>query len=123
MKPYLASLINAFVLILLGLWGYFGSETPSFTSLIPAIVGMILLLLNWGLRKDKSIIAHIVVVLTFLVLVALVKPLTGAIGRSDTNAIIRVSVMMFFTLIAMIYFIKNFMDARANKKTRKPAGN
>lgn len=116
MKPYLASLINAFVLILLGLWGYFGSETPSFTSLIPAIVGMILLLLNWGLRKDKSIIAHIVVVLTFLVLVALVKPLTGAIGRSDTTAIIRVFVMMASSLMAMIYFIKNFMDARANKK-------
>ncbi len=116
MKPYLASLINAFVLILLGLWGYFGSETPSFTSLIPAFVGMILLLLNWGLRKDKSIIAHIVVMLTFLVLVALVKPLTGAIGRSDTNAIIRVSVMMASTLVAMIYFIKSFMDARANKK-------
>ncbi len=116
MKPYLASLINAFILILLGLWGYFGSETPSFTSLIPAVVGFILLLLNWGLRKDNRVIAHIVVVLTFLVLVALVKPLTGAIGRSATTAIIRVSVMMTSTLMAMIYFIKSFMDARSSKE-------
>ena len=116
MKPYLASLINAFVLILLGLWGYFSSETPSFTSLIPAVVGLILLLLNWGLRKDKSVIAHIVVVLTFLVLVALVKPLTGAIERSDSNAIIRVSVMIASSLMAMIYFIKSFMSARSSKK-------
>ena len=116
MKPYLASLINAFVLILLGLWGYFGSDTPSFTALIPALVGFILLLLNWGLRKDNRIIAHVVVVLTFLLLIALVKPLTGAIGRNDTTAIIRVIIMIASTLMALIYFVKSFINARSKKE-------
>lgn len=116
MKAYFASLINAFVLILLGFWGYFGSETPSFTSLIPAATGFILLILNWGLRKENRTIAHVVVLLTFLTLVALVKPLTGAIGRDDTTAIIRVSLMIASTLLALVYFMKSFRDARAKKE-------
>ena len=116
MKPYLASLINAFVLILLGLWSYFGSETPSFTALIPAVIGFVLLLLNWGLRKDNRTVAHVVVSLTFITLIALLKPLTGAIGRNDATAIIRVSVMIASTLIALIIFIKSFRSARLAKK-------
>jgi len=115
MKSYFASLINAFVLILLGLWGYFGSETPSFTALIPVVIGIILLLLNWGLRKENRVISHVVVLFTFLTLVALIKPLTGALGRNDTIAIIRVSVMIASTLFAFIYFIKSFLDARATR--------
>lgn len=119
MKTYLASLINAFILILLGLWGYFGSETPSITSLIPVAIGIILLLLNWGLRKENRAVAHIVVVLTFLTLVALIKPISGAIGRSDTLAIFRVGFMLIATLVALIYFIKNFRDARKKRNNHE----
>ena len=116
MKSYLASLINAFVLILLSLWSYFGSETPSFTALIPAVIGFVLLLLNWGLRKDNRTIAHVVVLLTFLTLIALVKPLTGAIGRNDVAAIFRVSVMIASTLFSLTIFIKSFRDSRSANK-------
>ncbi len=119
MKTYVASLINACVLILLGLWSYFGSETPSFTALIPVAIGVILLLFNRGLRKENRTIAHIVVVLTFLTLVALIKPMAGAIGRSDTLAIIRVGFMFITTLVALIHFIKSFRDARANRKDQE----
>ena len=119
MKTYLVSLINAFVLILLGLWGYFGSETPSFTALIPVAIGIILLLLNWGLRKENRAIAHIVVILTFLTLVALIKPMAGAFNRSDTLAIIRVGFMFITTLVALVYFVKSFRDARENRKDQE----
>ena len=115
MKPYLASLINAILLIILGLWAYFGSDSPSFTALIPVIAGVILLLLNSGIRKENKTIAHIAVVITLLVLIGLIKPLTGALGREDTLALTRVIVMILSTLLALIIFIKSFIDARKNR--------
>lgn len=115
MKPYLASLINAILLILLGLWGYFSSETPSITALIPVFIGVILIFLNSGLKKENKTIAHIAVILTFLVLIGLIKPLTGAFAREDTAAIARVVIMIVSTLTALISFVKSFIDARKNK--------
>jgi cytochrome b len=115
MKPYLASLINAALLIILGLWAYFSSDTPSFTALIPVIAGVILLLLNSGIKKENKTIAHIAVVITLLVLIGLIKPLTGALGRDDSMAVTRVIVMILSTLVALISFIKSFVDARKNR--------
>ena len=112
MKPFIASLANALFLIILGLWGYFASQSPSFTALIPVIAGAVLLGLNNGLRKENKIVSHIAVVLTLLLLVALIKPLTGALGRSDAGAIMRVVVMMASTLWAVIVFVKSFIENR-----------
>jgi hypothetical protein len=60
MKAYQVSLINALTLIALGVWGYFASESPSPTAFIPAGLGVILLVLNGGLRPHllQHIIAH-----------------------------------------------------------------
>ena len=114
MKAYIASLQNAIILIAFGLWGYFGSDTPSFTSLIPVAIGFILLLLNPGVRKENKIIAHVAVVLTVLVLVGLAKPMAGAMGRSDIAAEFRVGFMILSTFVALGVFVKSFMDARKN---------
>lgn len=115
MKPYMANLINSIVLILLGLWSYFGSETPSMTALIPTFVGVVLLVMVKPMQKGNRVVAHIVVVLTLILLVALIKPLTGALNRESQIGIIRVVVMMATSLIAMIVFIKSFVDARIKK--------
>ncbi|MFC2116662.1 hypothetical protein ACFLTU_09305 [Bacteroidota bacterium] len=116
MKPYMASLINAGILIAFGLWGYFGSDNPSLTAFIPVAAGVILLGLNVGIRKENKIIAHIAVILTLLILVALAKPLTAAISRSDSSAIFRITFMILSTLLAMVYFIRSFIEARKNPK-------
>tara|TARA_B100001059_G_scaffold235599_1_gene281810 strand:+ start:5853 stop:6206 length:354 start_codon:yes stop_codon:yes gene_type:complete len=115
MKPHKISLINAVILILISSWGYFSSETPSKTALIPAFIGLIILLLNKGLKKENKAIAHIIVLLTLIVLIGLIKPLTGAVERNDDFAIIRVGIMIISTLIALILFVKNFIDIRKNK--------
>ncbi|MFB6341553.1 hypothetical protein ACE1ET_07515 [Saccharicrinis sp. FJH62] len=115
MKPYLANLINSIVLIALGLWSYFGSETPSVTALIPVFVGVVLLAMVKPMQGGNRVVAHIVVTLTFLLLVSLVKPLTGAIGRDSQIGVIRVVIMMATSLYAMIIFIKSFVDARVKK--------
>ena len=112
MKPYLMNLINSLALIAIGSWAYFSSETPSVTALIPVIAGVILLLLTPGFKRGSRVLAHLAVVLTFLILIGLIKPLTGAIGRSDSLGIARVSLMIITSILAIVVFIKSFMHAR-----------
>ena len=116
MKAHVASLVNAVVLIGFGLWGYLGSETPSKTALIPVVFGVVLLFLYRGVKKENKIVAHIAVLLTLLILGGLVKPLTAAIGREDGMAIMRVSVMLLTTVVALVFFIKSFIDVRRARK-------
>ena len=119
MKPFQANLLNAGVLIVMGLWGYLSSETPSTTALIPVIFGVIFALATPPFKKENKIVAHIVVLLTFLLIIALVMPLRGAITRGDTMAMIRVGLMIATSIFAMVIFIKSFIDAR---KAREQAG-
>ncbi len=120
MKAYSVSLINAAILIVLAAWGYLSSDTPSITALIPATIGVLLILCNNGVKKENKVIAHIAVMLTLVILIGLIKPLTGAIGRNDMPAIFRVIAMLLSTAIALLYFIKSFRDARKNReKTAK----
>jgi hypothetical protein len=112
MKPYIASMTNAIILIAFGLWGYYSSETPSPTAFIPVIIGGLIAALNSGVKKENKIVAHIVVLLTLVVLIGLIKPLTGAIGRSDTMAIFRVTTMIISTVWAMVTFVQSFIAAR-----------
>ena len=112
MKSNIVNLVNAIVLILFGLWGYFTSDEPSVTAFIPVVFGIILISLNSGLKKENKISSHIIVVLTLLVLIGLVKPLLGTIERGDSIALIRVIIMIFTSTIAMVTFVKSFIDAR-----------
>ena len=116
MKAYQVSLINAVTLIALGVWGYFASESPSPTAFIPAGLGVILLVLNGGLRKENKMIAHIAVLVTLITLAGLFMPLKGALGREDTMAIVRVSVMMLTTVAAIVAFVRSFIEARRNRE-------
>ena len=113
MKPYFINLLNSIVLISLGTWAYFSSDHPSVTALIPVFGGIILIIITPGFKKGNRVLAHIAVILTFVMLLGLIKPLTGAIGRSDSTGIARVSVMMLTSIIAMGVFIKSFIDARS----------
>ena len=116
MKAHTASLINAVLLIVLPLWGYLSSETPSKTALIPAGIGIILLAMNPGVKKENKVIAHIAVLLTLLILIALITPLMGAVGRGDGLAILRLAAMIVSTALAMVFFVKSFIDARKRRE-------
>lgn len=110
MNAAVASLANAMVLIVIGLWGAYATGWAP-TSFIPVAFGVILLLLNGGVRKENKVIAHVAVLLTLLVLVALFMPLMGALERGGA-APIRIIIMQLSSLVAMIAFIKSFRDAR-----------
>ena len=115
-KPYQISAINAVSLIALGSYGYIKSDSPSITALIPVIFGVLLLLMNSGIKSENKLIAHVAVTLTLVILFGLAMPLLGAIGRSDTYAILRVSVMVITTVVSMVFFVKSFIEARKNKE-------
>ena len=121
MKPHIASLINAISLIGISLWGYFGSEKPSPTAFIPAAFGVLLLACLPGVKSHNKMVAHVAVLLTLVVLLALFMPLKGAIGRQDTMAIIRVGLMLATTVIAMVFFVKSFIDARKARVSESDA--
>ena len=112
MKPFQANLVNAAVLIILGLWGYLGSETPSATALIPVGFGVIFALAPPPFKKENKVVAHIIVLLTLLIIIALFMPLRGALGRGDTIAAARVGIMIATSIVAMVIYIKSFIDAR-----------
>ena len=112
MKPFQANLVNAAVLIVLGLWGYLGSETPSPTALIPVGFGVIFALATPPFKKENKVVAHIIVLLTLLIIIALFMPLRGALGRGDTVAAVRVGIMIATSIVAMVIYIKSFIDAR-----------
>ncbi len=116
MKPFQANLVNAAVLILLGLWGYLGSETPSPTALIPVGFGVIFALATPPFKKENKVVAHIIVLLTLLIIIALFMPLRGALGRGDTVAAVRVGIMIATSVVAMVIYIKSFIDARKARK-------
>ncbi|MEM6421475.1 MAG: hypothetical protein AAF698_02720 [Pseudomonadota bacterium] len=115
MTAHTASLINGLVLIACSAWAYVAAGGASATALIPAGFGLALLLCYQGVRAQNKVIAHIAAVLTLVVLVALVMPLSGAIGRGDAAAVIRVGLMLAATAVAMVFFVKSFIDARRAK--------
>jgi hypothetical protein len=123
MKAHTASFINALILIGLGLWAFFGSETPSKTAFIPVGFGIVILAMVPGVKKENKAIAHAAVLLTLVILIALIKPLTAASERGDCKALYRVLIMMGSSAIALFYFIKSFIDVRRARAAQVADGN
>lgn len=110
--PFLINWFNSLVLIILGTYAYFISDNPSVTALIPVFAGVLLLILSYWIKHKSKMAAHFAVFLTFILLFALIKPLSAALGRDDIPASVRVSLMILSCLLASIVFIKSFFDAR-----------
>jgi hypothetical protein len=119
MKPYQATILNAAVLVVFGLWAYLNVavESRSMTILIPVFFGIALALLVVPFKKDNKIAAHIIAGLTLLISLALIMPLLGSIGREDMLAVFRVGVMMAVSLFALIVYIKSFIAIRRARQS------
>lgn len=117
MKPFIANLLTAVVLIGIGLWGYLENrategDAVSPTALIPVVGGAIFLLLTPGMKKENKVVAHIVVLLTLLLAIGFIKPLSSAIIDGDSMGMLRVGLMLVTCVVAMVIYIKSFIDAR-----------
>ena len=116
MKAHQASLINAVVLIAMGLWAYFAAASAPKTAFVPVGFGVLLLALNSGVKKENKVVAHIAVALTTLVLLSLIMPLVGSINRGNNLAVVRVALMMASSAYAIVYFVKSFKEARRQRE-------
>lgn len=108
-----ANLLNAICLLSMGAWGFF--DTNSYTALIPVGFGLVLLICQKGVTQENKVIAHVAVTLTLLILVAMVgMRLPKSIDKGGVG-LYRVLSMTITSAIAMVLFIKSFIDARKNK--------
>jgi len=110
MQPWRANFINGVILAVMGLWA--GLTSTSGTAFIPLVFGVIFLICTPFMRNNNKIVAHIVVVLTLLAIIGFIKPLMGSIERANTLGIIRTVVMIFSCIVALVVFIKSFINAR-----------
>ena len=112
------NLINALTLVIVGLWGFIDVNTPSletgisWTALIPVFFGAVFLLCQKGIKNDSKIIAHISVVLTLLILIALVGKRLPISIENGGIGLFRVAVMSLTSLLAFIIFIRSFIENR-----------
>ena len=116
MTPEKANLLNSLTLIIFGLWGYFEVMSP--TALIPVGFGVILLLCFVIISAKPSLtklIAHIAVLLTLIILIALVGVRLPKSIESGGFGLIRVITMSGTSALALVYFIKNFIAMRKEK--------
>jgi len=122
MKPYIANLMNAGVLIGVGLIGYFSAGKAP-TALIPVGFGALFLILHPWMKKDNKVVAHIVVVLTLLLILMLAgMPLRKAMANSNTGAMMRLGLMIVAGIVAMVSYIKSFRDVRKAREAEARKG-
>ena len=113
MNSFKANIINSLSLIFIGLWGYLEVVSP--TALIPVVFGVILLLCTNGLKKQNKLIAHIAVLLTLVILLALIFMRLPKSLDSGGIGLIRVIIMILTSIFSMVYFVKSFIANRKNK--------
>jgi|TARA_B110000046_G_scaffold169223_1_gene188144 hypothetical protein len=113
MKASFYNVLNSIVLISLGLWGYIDyTDVQSPTALIPVGFGVILLLCTIGLKKENKIIAHVAVLLTLVILVALVGMRLPKSLDSGGVGLFRVIAMIATSVLSMVAFVLSFIKAR-----------
>ena len=101
---------NAGVLIILGIYGYFVSGSP--TSFIATAIGVVLFLISLPVKNDNKTAAHIGVGLTLVTAIMFIF-----IGLKRSNLIILV--MAIFTILALIFYVMDFMKRKKEREGAK----
>jgi 4-hydroxybenzoate polyprenyltransferase len=109
-KNHLIMMINAIILIALGVYGYIISASP--TALIAPAVGIILLALAIPTKKENSTMAHIAVGLTFIASVTFI-----IVGIRRANAL--VIAMGIISFICFDLYVLNFIMRKKQKEEAK----
>jgi len=117
------SIVWGIILITLGLISYFGISSESITALIPAFLGIPVLVLGWLAMNEKYLkhSMHGVAVLMLLGfggtvggLVKFFRMIGGEVFERPSAIIIQ-AIMAVLCLIFLIFAIKSFIDARKKK--------
>jgi hypothetical protein len=117
------SIIFGIILISIGLFGYFGLGSQSITALIPAFLGLPVVILGvLGLNEKRlKVTMHIASVLMLLGFLGTVRGLFKFFSMIGGNAVERPeavtvqAIMAVLCLIFLAFAVKSFIDARKNK--------
>ncbi len=113
MKPYNITLINGIVLVIMGLWGYLITFSP--TAGIAPVMGALFLACTDKFKAGNQMVIHIVVLLTLILTISLFVPLKSEILERDSLGTFRVSLMFLSGLLACFVYVKSFIDNRKNR--------
>jgi Ca2+/Na+ antiporter len=109
-KNHIVMQINAAMLILIGLWGFYSSGSP--TALIAPATGIILLILSFPTKNEKHVAAHIAVILTLIISVAFL-----VIGFRRANTL--VIIMGVISLLCFGVYLLNFFIRKKQRNENK----
>ena len=112
MKPYQVNIINASVLLIIGLWGYFHPATPRSLALIPVAFGALFLSTTPLFRSGNRIIAYLVSGLTLLLLLSLAGSFIEALNFHETSSIFRFGIMALSSATATGVYFKAYLLQR-----------
>ena len=109
------------ILTVIGIAGYLGSGAVSITALIPAIFGILFIILG-RLAARESLRKHVMHVAVLLALVGLIGSFTGLMDLAslmaggDVNAIAAIarSLMALLCIGYIGLSVRSFIDARRN---------
>lgn len=110
--------------ILLGLYAYFGISSESVTALIPAFLGIPMLIFGWLALNEKYLkhSMHGAAVLALLgfggTVGGLIKffRMIGGAEFERSSAITVQAIMALLCLVFLIFAIKSFIDTKRNRK-------
>jgi exosortase/archaeosortase len=118
MKAKQANLLNAIILLAAGLYGYFMILTPegthAITALIPAAFGLLFLVFQKGVATENKIIAHVVVVLTLVLLIICVMRFLKIEDWGAKKYLFLACIVS--NAVALVAFIGSFIAARKNRQ-------
>lgn len=111
LHPYIVNTINALVLIVAGLIGYFSNPAKPPTALIAPFFGLLLLACTYHLRKHNRFVFHTVTALTLLVGLLVVWRIDPELFEWNRRNILLL-VMGLSCFIAVAFYVGSFISER-----------
>lgn len=121
-KPHIVNLIYSIFLIGTGITGfilrYLEAGDFQYTSLIPSLFGIVILLLTNGIRRQNKIISHVAVFLTLILavftLVMFIKNAGNGFMETRKGVIFILTILSSFSVL--IFYIIRFISIKSIKK-------
>ena len=116
------AMVSGILLILIGILGYVFSildGNTSWTALIPAAFGLLLLILGYVARAKENLRMHIMHAAVLVALLGFIMPLIRIVSKIGdikvSLAVLSQAAMSLICLVFVILAVKSFIDARRNR--------
>lgn len=109
--PYIVNTVNASILIIAGLIGYFSNSAKPPTALIAPFIGLLLLACTYHLRKHNRFVLHTVTALTLLTGLLVVWRIDPALFDWNRRNILLL-LMALSCFVAVALYVGSFLKER-----------